>query len=234
MSLWNETIAWLLAPHNWTGDGSIFERLVEHIGITLGVLFIAAALALPAGILIGHRRRGGGIVVVSAGAVRAIPTLGLLTLLGLALGIGLGAPVLALVILAIPPLLTGAYSGIAATEPVTVDAARAIGMSEFQIVRGVEIPLATGIIVGGIRSATLQVVATATLAAYTSDTGLGRFIFTGLKTRDYGELIGGSLLVVALALALDGGFAFALHLLRRRSKNPTILAVPARPTEGIV
>jgi osmoprotectant transport system permease protein len=221
MSLWNEALVWLLDPATWTGAGGIPQRFAQHVAITLGVLAIASVIALPLGVLIGHRRSGGGVVVVLAGAARAIPTLGLLTLLGLGIGIGLGAPVVALVILAIPPLLTGAYSGIGSTDPATVDAARAIGLSEWQIVRGVELPLAAPIIVGGVRSATLQVVATATLAAYTADAGLGRFIFAGLKTRDYGELIGGSVLVIVLALALDGCFALTLRVLNRRSPAPS-------------
>ena len=229
MSLWNETLSWFSAAASWTSSGSIPQRFIEHIAITLGVLAVASVLALPVGVLIGHRRKGGGIVVVVAGAARAIPTLGLLTVLGLALGIGLGAPMVALVILALPPLLTGAYSGVGSTDLVAVDAARAIGLSEPQIVRQVELPLAASIIVGGVRSATLQVVATATLAAYTADAGLGRFIFAGLKSRDYGELIGGSLLVVALALALDGGFALVLRAIRRRS---LLKRTPASVTEG--
>jgi osmoprotectant transport system permease protein len=220
MSLWDETIAWFLASESWSGPGSVPQRLLEHLAITLGVLAVAAGIALPAGILIGHRRTGSGIVVVLASAARAIPTLGLLTLFGLAMGIGLGAPVLALVILAIPPVLAGAYSGVAATDPVTVDAARAIGLSEAQIVRGVELPLASPVILGGIRSATLQVVATATLAAYTADAGLGRFIFTGLKSREYGELIGGSILVVALALVLDSVFVL-IKRITRTAQQPT-------------
>jgi len=224
MSLWNEALAWLLDPVTYTGEGSIPQRFAQHIAITLGVLAVAAVIALPIGVLIGHRRSGGGVVVVLAGAARAIPTLGLLTLLGLGIGIGLGAPVVALVILAIPPLLTGAYSGIGSTDPATIDAARAIGLSEWQIVRSVELPLAAPIIVGGLRSATLQVVATATLAAYTADAGLGRFIFAGLKTRDYGELIGGSVLVIALALVLDACFALALRVLNRRSHAPSSTA----------
>jgi osmoprotectant transport system permease protein len=230
MSLWSETITWFLDGATWSGTNGIGQRLLQHIVISLGVLAVAAFVALPIGVFIGHRRRGGGFIVVAAGAARAVPTLGLLTLLGLALGIGLGAPILALVILAIPPLLTGAYSGIASTDAVTADAARAIGMSEARIVWGVELPLAAPIIVGGLRSATLQVVATTTLAAYTADAGLGRYIFTGLKSRDYGELIGGSILVVVLALVLDGCFAFALRRLHQRSPK---LVTPIPSTERV-
>lgn len=225
MTLFDEALAWLLDPAAWEGAGGIPERLGQHIAITLGVLVIATVIALPIGVIIGHRRAGGGAVVVLAGAARAIPTLGLLTLLGLAIGIGLGAPVAALVILAIPPLLTGAYAGIQSTDTATVDAARAIGLSEWQIVRGVELPLAAPVIVGGLRSAALQVIATASLAAYTADAGLGRFIFAGLKTRDYGELIGGSALIIVLALLLDGCFALLLRALGSRSPSP----LPAAP-----
>jgi osmoprotectant transport system permease protein len=207
MSLWEQTLAWLLAPQTWSGHGNVLQRLGEHLAITMGVVALASIVALPVGILIGHQRRGGGLVVVLAGAARAIPTLGLLTLFALALGIGLGAPVLALVVLAVPPVLAGAYSGVMATDLITIDAARAVGLSEMQIVRTVELPLAAGVIWGGLRSATLQVVATATLAAYIADAGLGRYIFSGLKSREYGELIGGSLLLVALALILDSIFA---------------------------
>jgi osmoprotectant transport system permease protein len=228
MSLWNDTLTWFLTAGTWTGPGGIPQRLAEHLAITLGVLVIAAALALPVGILLGHRRRGGGAIVVLSGAARAIPTLGLLTLLGLAVGIGLGAPVLALVILGIPPLLTGAYAGVAATDVGTVDAARAIGLSEWQVVRGVELPLAAPILVGGMRSATLQVVSTATLAAYTADAGLGRFVFTGLKSQQYGELLGGSLLVVVLALALDGVFGLILRMINGR---PSAVPLPVPSTE---
>jgi len=211
MNLLAEAWAWLTDPASWT-DGGIPERIAQHLAVTFVVVVIAAVIALPAGIAVGHRRRGGGWVVATSGAARAIPTLGVLTLFALWLGIGLVAPVLALVLLAIPPLIAGAYAGVAAIDHSIPEAARAIGMSEAQIVGRVEVPLAARTIVGGLRSATLQVIATATLAAYISDTGLGRYIIGGLKSRDYAEMIGGSVLVVALALILDAAFALALRL----------------------
>nr|WP_276568828.1 ABC transporter permease subunit [Aeromicrobium phoceense] len=187
---------------------------------------IAAVPAVPLGVLVGHTRRGRGAVTALAGAVRAVPTLGLLTLLALLMGVGVGAPLLALVALAVPSLLAGAYAGIEAADPVAVDAARAMGMSEWQIVRDVELPLGAGVLMGGVRAATLQVVATATLAAYTSDTGLGRYLFTGLKSRDYPQMLAGALLVAALALLLD-------RLLATLQQRMTLLAhrpaVDARP-----
>nr|WP_231598944.1 ABC transporter permease subunit [Corynebacterium occultum] len=203
---------WFTDPANWSGAGAIPTRMVEHLLISLVVVLIAAALALPLGVWIGHQRRGGGVVTALAGAARAVPTLGLLTLLGLALGIGLLAPGIALVVLAIPPLLAGAYAGVAAVDGQTVKAARAMGMKESQLIFQVELPLAAPVVIGGVRSAVIQVIATATLAAYTADAGLGRFIFAGLKTRDYGEMIGGALLVIALALLVEALFSLA-HLI---------------------
>lgn len=207
MNFFIEGFAWILDPVNWTGPGSIPERLGQHLAVSAVVLVLAAVVALPVGALIGHTGRGRELAVMVTGGLRALPTLGVLTLFGLWIGIGLAAPVLALVILAIPPLLAGTYAGFESVDRRTIDAARAMGMREVQIVGGVELPLGLPILVGGIRSASVQVIATATLAAYLADEGLGRFIFEGLKTRDYAEMLGGSILVIALALVVDGCFA---------------------------
>ncbi len=209
MTLLEEALAWFTDPSHWSGSGGLLVRLVQHLAVTSGVVAVAVVLAVPVGIAIGHAHRGQFAVTASTGAARALPTLGLLTLLGLWLGIGLEAPMLALLVLALPPLLASASSGIASADPVTVDAARSIGLTEWQVIRDVELPAAAPILMGGLRSTVLQVVATATLAAYTADAGLGRFIFAGLKTRDYSQMLAGSLLVVALALVLDGVLALA-------------------------
>ncbi|MGY1883922.1 ABC transporter permease [Blastococcus sp. SYSU DS0753] len=230
MSLLAEAVAWLAEPARWVGDAGIAARLVQHLAVCAVVLGCAATVALPLGVLVGHVRRGRGAVVVLAGAVRAVPTLGLLTLLGLTLGIGLRAPVIALVILAVPSLLAGAYAGVEAVDRQTVDAARAIGMTERQIVTRVELPLAAPVIVGGIRTATLQVVATATLAAYVADSGLGRFLFAGLKSRDYPQMLAGALLVTALALALEIALALVQRLVRLRAAGARPDTSRSRPT----
>ncbi|SIN78189.1 ABC transporter permease [Agromyces cerinus] len=244
MNLLLDGIAWILDPANWTGVGSIPERIAQHLAISATVLVISALIALPIGTLVGHTGRGKELVVTVSGGLRALPTLGLLTLLALWLGIGLQAPIIALVVLALPPLLAGAYSGLESVDRRTVDAARAMGMREGQIIGKVEVPLGMPIIVGGIRSATLQIIATATLAAYIADDGLGRFIFAGLKTRDYAEMLGGSILVILLALAIDGLFAIIQRLVvpagvratrtrELRSRPPRPRAVVGRPiTEG--
>lgn len=196
-------LAWIADAANWGGDAGIWIRLLQHLGVTALVVLAAAAVAVPAGIAIGHTGRGRALVTFTSGAARALPTLGLLTLFALALGIGLAAPFWALVILAFPPLLAAAYSGVESADKVTVDAARAIGMTGLQVLRHVELPAAFPILVGGLRSTVLQVASTATLAAYTADIGLGRFLFIGLKTNHYEVMIGGALLVVALTLVLD-------------------------------
>jgi osmoprotectant transport system permease protein len=212
MNLFLDALAWLSDPANWSGPGSIPQRIAEHLWISLVVLVIASAIALPVGAVVGHTGRGREPAVRVSGGLRALPTLGVLTLFALWLGIGLQAPILALMILAIPPLLAGAYAGFESVDRRTIDAARAMGMRELQIVGKVELPLSLPIVVGGIRSATLQIIATATLAAYVADFGLGRFIFEGLKIRNYGEMLGGSILVIILALVVDGCFALTQRL----------------------
>ncbi|MFC4337715.1 ABC transporter permease [Salininema proteolyticum] len=220
MNLLADAFAWLTDSAQWSGDGSIPVRTGQHLYITALAVAIAALIALPAGVLIGHTRRGAGVVGALTGAARAIPTLGLLTLFGLALGIGLAAPLLALIVLAVPSLLAGAYAGVQAIEPSTTAAARAIGMSPRQVVLQVEVPLALPVLIGGIRAATLQVVATATLAAYTSDYGLGRYLFSGLKSRDYAEMLGGALLVTLLALVLELALSYCQRIARTRLADP--------------
>ena len=220
MNLVDEGWQWLLDPANWTGASGIPNRLAEHITVTFAALLVAAVIAIPAGLIIGHTRRGAAVVGAITGGVRAIPTLGLLTLLGLWLGIGIEAPFIALVVLAVPSLLMGAYSGVEAIDSHTPQAAQAIGMRPAQVLLTVELPLALPVIVGGLRAATLQLVATTTLAAYTADTGLGRYIFSGLKTRDYAEMLGGAVLVIVVAVILELILATCQRLAHR-------VAIPA-------
>lgn len=211
--------AWLADAANWAGDTGIWARLVQHVLFTVAVVGVSALLAIPLGIAIGHAKRGRTVVTLVSGAARALPTLGLLTLLALVFGIGLEAPFLALMVMALPPLLAGAYAGVESADPATVDAARAIGMTEWQVVKNVEIPAALPIISGGVRSAILQVAATATLAAYTSDIGLGRFVFAGMKTNHFEEMIAGAILVMLLTLFLSAVFAAAKALTLSSTKE---------------
>ncbi|MBB5640901.1 ABC transporter permease [Cryobacterium roopkundense] len=225
MNFFADALAWLVDPANYAGPNAIGIRLLEHLGFTLVTLVLASIIAIPVGFLIGHTGRGRGFAVGTSGAFRAIPTLGLLTLVALTVGIGLTAPYVALTVLAIPPILAGAYAGFEAIDRKIIDAARAVGMSEGQIVRKVELPLGLPLLMGGLRSATLQIVATATLAAYVADFGLGRYLFAGLRTRDYAEMIGGSILVILLALALEGLFSVLQKLVVPRG------VAAGRPTD---
>lgn len=220
MNLLVDAFAWLAEPTHWTGAGSVPTRTVEHVVVTVVTVAIAALVALPIGVVVGHTGRGRVVVAALAGAARAIPTLGLLTLVGLMLGIGVGAPLVALVVLAVPSLLAGGYAGIQSVDPVVVDSARAGGMTPLQVVRHVELPLAAPVLVGALRAATLQVVATATLAAYVADVGLGRYLFTGLKSGDYPQMLAGALLVAALALVIDAALG-VLHHASSRHANPS-------------
>ncbi|MFI5505411.1 ABC transporter permease [Corynebacterium kutscheri] len=197
MSLYESTMQWFFS------DAPIMQRLIEHICLSFAVVAIAAIIALPLGITVGHLQRGEFIIGTLGNLGRALPTLGLITLIGLLVGIGLTAPFVALVVLAIPPLLAGSYSAIASVDKNVVFASQVQGMTVWQVISKVEIPLGWPVIFGALRSAVIQVVATATLAAYVADIGLGRFIFTGLKTNDYGQMIGGSLIVIALALGME-------------------------------
>lgn len=202
MNLLLEAAEWLKDGQNWLGPSGILVRTGQHVLFVAAVVLISSLIALPIGLYIGHTGRWKNLVLTATGAARAVPTLGLLTLIGLWLGIGWQAPLIALVALAIPPILAGAYSGVISAQG-SSDAARAIGLTERQILTQLEIPAGAPLIITGLRSAVLQVIATATLAAYTANLGLGRFLYVGLKTRDYGQMIGGALVVVLIALIVD-------------------------------
>ncbi|GAA4148148.1 ABC transporter permease [Leifsonia shinshuensis] len=204
---------WLFDPVNWAGPGGIPARTGEHIVYTLLTLLLAGAIALPIGFAIGHTGRFRGLAVGVSGALRALPTLGLVVYLALiTTNITLMPPLIALTILAIPPLLAGAYSGLESVNRSTIDAARAVGMTEWQVFTKVELPLSLPLVIGGVRSGALQVIATWTVAAILPVGGLGRFLFDGLAVQNYPEMLGGSIIVIVLALVVDGLFALTQKL----------------------
>jgi osmoprotectant transport system permease protein len=190
-------------PANWSGSGGIWHLLLQHLGYTVAAVGIAAAIAIPVGIVIGHTNRGSFLVIGMSNAARAIPTLGLLVLVVLILGTGVGPIIGVLALLALPPILTATAAGIHGANHEAVHAARALGMSEPQIVAKVEWPLALPLVISGLRSASLQVVATATVAAYSGGGGLGRLLITGNATRNYSEMFAGAFIVALLAIVLD-------------------------------
>jgi osmoprotectant transport system permease protein len=212
VNLIEQGFAWILDPENISGPSGWVARLLEQLAYTFGAVAIAAVIAVPLGYLVGHTGKGRDIAVSLSGGFRALPSLGLLILLALGLGIGFRAPLVTFVILAIPPILAGAYAGFEAVDRKTIDAARAIGMTEWQVVTRVEVPLGLPLLIGGLRSSVLQVVATATLAGYVAGGALGAFIFEAFALRDYPQALGASILVTTLALALEGIFALLQKL----------------------
>lgn len=208
MDLFVDALAWIFSAERLEGSNTLPGRIAEHLGFTAISVLIASAIAIPAGYLIGHTGKGREVAVAISGAARALPSFGLILLLVLMVGVvrvSLAA-IIAFVLLAIPSILAGAYTGIQAIDRQTVDAARSVGMTEWQILFKVEIPLGLPLLIGGLRSGVLQVVATVTLAAYVGLGGLGYDIIQGLNLRRYDQMLGSAIVVIALALLLDAVF----------------------------
>lgn len=210
MNLFLDAFNWLFSPERLVGDNSILLRLGQHLFFTFIAFVIACGIAIPIGLLIGHTGKGREVAVAISGAARALPSFGLILLLVLLIGVlNIGPAVtIALVLLAIPSILAGAYAGLEAVDRRTIDAARALGMTEWQILTRVEVPLGLPLLISGMRSGMLQIVATATLAAYVGLGGLGFDILQGIATRQYQQTLGGAIVVVVLALLLD--FVFGI------------------------
>ncbi|TGN64192.1 ABC transporter permease subunit [Nocardioides eburneiflavus] len=210
----NDIVTWLTDPAHWSGEDGIPARLLEHLVYSSVAVLIAAVVAIPLGLFIGHTGRGRFVVVNLAGAARAIPSLGLLFIAVLLLGPRLSGDaaflvpcLIVLVVLAVPPILAGAYAGVEEVDPSARDAAKGMGMRPLEVLTEVELPCALPLIFSGLRSGTLQVVATATIAATAGLGGLGRFLIDGLSVRDFPQMAGGAALVALLALAVDLVFA---------------------------
>lgn len=201
MNILNFINAFFSDSAHWSGYDGIPARLGEHVQYTLQALALAAAIGLPVGLITGHYGRGGNALSLIATAGRALPTFGLLVLMTLSLGFGLVNVMIPLVVLAVPPILVTTYEAMRSVDPPPVDAARGMGMRESVILLRVELPVALPMILGGLRSAAIQIVSTATIAAYVSLGGLGRYIVDGLYQHDYEKVVGGATLVAGMALA---------------------------------
>jgi osmoprotectant transport system permease protein len=230
VNLFVEVVTWFTTVGNWTGAGGVPVRMLEHLYYSGLALLLGLIVAVPVGVLVGHTGRGSFFVVGIANGVRALPELGLLILLVVLMGIGLVPVVLALAVLAVPPLLAGTYAGVRNVDRSVVDAARGMGMRESQVLFKVELPNALPLILGGARSAALQVIATAAVAAYVSYGGLGRYLIDGQRQQDYAEMVAGALLIAALALLVEA----ALALLQRAVVSPGLLGGARRsPTVDV-
>ncbi|WP_342319418.1 ABC transporter permease [Corynebacterium mayonis] len=208
----------LTTSANWFGAAGIGTRTAQHLGYCALAVALAALIAVPVGIAVGHSRRGATTVQTIAGALRALPVLGLLTWLAIILPFGVTVPLvpatIVLVLLAVAPLLAGVVSGFNSVERDVVHSARAAGYSETQILTRVELPLAAPVIVGGLRSCVVQVIGTATVVSYIGLGGLGRFLIDGLAVQDYPRMVAGAVLVTTVALAVDVILAGVQHLIQ--------------------
>lgn len=208
MNLLGDAFVWLNDPLNWQGRAGIPFLTYEHLYISFFAVLIAAVIAVPTALALGHVGRGGGLTVVVSNVSRAIPTLALLTIFAAtAIGFGNRATIIALAVFAVPPLLTNTYVGIREVDRDVVEAARGMGLSERSVLLRVELPLAVPLIAAGFRTAAVQVVATATLAALVGGGGLGRIITDGFGQQDRPQILAGGILVALLALLTEGALA---------------------------
>jgi len=211
---------WLTDGSHWVGPDGVPQRIVEHLQYSAIAIAIAVLIAVPLGLFVGHTGHGRFLAVNATGALRAIPSLGLLYIAYMWLGDNLSGDKaflypteLVLVALAVPPILAGTYAGVEQVDPAARDAARGMGMTGRELLTNVEIPCALPLMLSGLRSSVLQVIATATLAATVGLGGLGRFLIDGLAIRDYGQMAGGALIIAVLALLIDLLLAIAQRVL---------------------
>lgn len=206
-------LAWLADPAHWQGPDGIPVRIGQHVLYCLVAVAAASALAIPLGLFVGHTGRGSVLLVGLSNAMRALPTLGLITFLFLLISGSQLSTLIGLTVLAIPPILAGTYAGVQDVDPGVVDAARGMGMTGWQRLFRVEVPNALPLLLGGLRNAVLQVVATAAVAAYVGLGGLGRLLLDGLRILDYSEVLAGAIFVALLAIVLDIGLAGVQRML---------------------
>ena len=203
MNVVNEVLAWLTDPAQWSGPDGIPVRTLQHLWYSVLATVIAGAIALPIGVYIGHTGRGALIAVNLTNLGRAIPSLGIIILMFTLVGFGIVPVLVALVALAVPPIVTNSYIGVRSVDRDVRDAAEGMGMRGRQVLWQVELPVATPLIMAGVRTSAVQVVATATLAAYVGLGGLGRYLIDGLSQRDLAQVVGGAILVAVLALLTE-------------------------------
>ncbi len=204
MNLLHEALRYLNDPLNWTRTNGVLDLLGEHLRISGLAVLAALLVAVPAGAVLGHTGRGGGFTVGLSNVSRAVPTLALLTIFAVTpIGFGPTATTIALAVFAVPPILTNTYVGFRGVDRDVVEAARAMGMSGRQVLLRAELPLAMSLLMTGVRTAAVQVVATATLAALVAGGGLGRIITLGFRQQDYGAVLAGAILVAALAILTE-------------------------------
>jgi osmoprotectant transport system permease protein len=225
----NEVIAWFTSPEQWSGNNSIPLRLWEHVSLSAAALAAGIAVALPVGLYIGHTGKGARTVIAVANIGRAVPSLGWLGIvypISVALlargGLGFWPTFVALVALALPPIVTNTYAGLREVDPDLREAGRGMGMRETELLRRVEIPIALPVILAGVRASAVTVVATATLSSIVGGGTLGAYVVQGLFINDMPRVVGGAIMVAALALLTEWAFA----TLQRRSVSEGLRGRP--------
>jgi osmoprotectant transport system permease protein len=213
MSTISNVAHWFLDPVHWSGPDGIPTRLVQHIQLSAESVAIGALIALPVGILLGHYGRFGNVAINISNVGRAVPSFGILVIAFQLFGLGDLPIIISLTALAIPPMVTNSYVALREVDADIKEAARGMGYREFAQILGVELPLAVPLIMAGVRTSAVQVVATATLAALIAGGGFGRYVIDGLDQQDYTKLFAGAILVALLALATELVLAEAERLL---------------------
>jgi osmoprotectant transport system permease protein len=241
MDFLSDVLSWFTTAENWWGTGGILNRVYEHVQISVITIVIATAVAIPPAVALGRRRHGGAWVVTAVNIGRAIPSFGILALAlpftiqlangidlfgwefsPIASGLGFWPTFIALLALAIPPIFTNAFTGVRDVDGDTIEAARGMGLTEPQILRRIELPMAMPVVLAAVRVSSVQVVATATLGALVAWGGLGRFIIDGFAQQDNVQVFSGAILVALLAIATEIAFVFA-----ERALVPTGIRVNA-------
>ena len=227
MNALNDMVMWFNDPLNWTNPDGILTRLREHLLISLAAVVLGCLVAWPIGVWLGRRGSASGVVVLISNLTQAVPVIGLLTILPLTfLGFGKASVIVALAVFAVPPLLANAYTGMHEVDPEVRESARGMGLSEWQLLSRVELPLAVPYLATGLRIATVQVVATAALAALVNGGGLGQITLAGFGLgpgRGNAQILAGAVLIAGLALLIEGLMALA-----ERRLTPAVLRRQAR------
>ena len=211
MNFLHEVFVWFNDPLNWQGTNGIAHRLLEHLALALAALVIACVIAVPAGLLLGRSRRKGSVAVNVANVGRAIPSFAILALGVIWIGIGYRPALIALVLLALPPIFVFTFTAVRQVDPATVEAARGMGMTEASVLRKVQLPIALPLMLDGIRLSAAAVIATTTLAALVGWGGLGRYIVDGFAVRDFVQVFAGVVLVALLVITSELIFTLLLR-----------------------
>ena len=223
MEFLGDVVTWFADGQHWRGTNGIPHRTFEHMVMSAAAVATAAAVALPVGVLLGHLNRGGALAINVSNVGRAIPSFAILVLATEIVGIGATPAFCALVALAVPPMVTNAFVGVREVDRDVRESARGMGMTGRQVLGRVELPIALPLVMAGLRTAAVQVVATATLAALVAWGGLGRYIVDGLAQQDYVQLFAGAVLVAVVSVLTEvvlGGLQRLLVPVGLRSRHP--------------